>query len=295
MKITAKELRIEILFLLPALIIYSVYFVLPVPLAGFYSFFSWSGLSNTKTFVGLHNWIVMFHDKVFLKSLGNNLTLIFYSLAVQLSGGLFLALFLKRNLRGAGLFRIVYFIPMMISAVAIGLSAQYIFDTNLGLVNMVLEKMGMGAYVRSWLGDARYAFSTVASVICWQYIPYYMIIYSAALTTIPADLYEAARIDGASSLSSFWTITVPFLSNTIKSTIILIVVGSLKYFGLIFVMTEGGPNHSSELLATYMYKQAFTRQQMGYGSTIAFFMFILSLGLTVMISSRKTKAEAIYE
>ena len=295
MKATAKELRIEILFLLPALIIYSVYFVIPVPLAGFYSLFEWSGLSNSKTFIGLQNWFLMFHDEIFLKSLGNNLTLIFYSLVVQLSGGLFLALFLKRNLRGAGLFRIIYFIPMMISAVAIGLSAQYIFDTNLGLVNMVLEKIGMGESVRSWLGDARYAFSTVASVICWQYIPYYMIIYSAALSTIPTDLYEAARIDGASSLKSFFTITVPFLSNTIKSTIILVVVGSLKYFGLIFVMTEGGPNHSSELLATYMYKQAFTRQQMGYGSTIAFFMFILSLGLTVLISSKKTKAEAIYE
>ena len=295
MKTTAKELRIEILFLLPALVIYSVYFVLPVPLAGFYSLFSWSGLSNAKDFVGLQNWSAMFHDEVFLKSLGNNLTLIFYSLAVQLSGGLLLALFLKWNLKGAGLFRIVYFIPMMISAVAIGLSAQYIFDTNLGLVNMVLEKIGMSEFVRSWLGDARYAFSTVASVICWQYIPYYMIIYSAALSTIPADLYEAARIDGASSVKSFFTITVPFLSNTIKSTVILIVVGSLKYFGLIFVMTEGGPNHSSELLATYMYKQAFTRQQMGYGSTIAFFMFILSLGLTVLISSKRTKAEAIYE
>ena len=295
MKTTAKEFRTEILFLLPALFIYLFYFVMPVPLAGFYSLFDWNGLSMQKTFTGFQNWITLFHDDVFFKSLGNNITLILYSLVVQLSGGLLLALFLKRSLKGSSFFRVMYFLPMMISAVAIGLSAQYIFDTNLGLVNMLLEKLGLGGFTQSWLGDIKYAFSTVAAVICWQYIPYYMIIYSAAISTIPAELYEAARIDGASSFKTFIAITIPFLSNTIKSTIILVVVGSLKYFGLIFVMTEGGPNHASELLATYMYKQAFTRQQMGYGSTIAFFMFLLSLGLTILISLKKTKAEAIYE
>lgn len=295
MKTTSKEYRTEVLFLLPALIIYLFYFVLPVPLAAIYSFFDWNGLSPEKVFVGFKNWNKLFHDEVFFKSLGNNIFLILYSLVVQLSMGLLLALFLKKGMRGAGFFRIIYFLPMMISAVAIGLTAQYIFGSNLGLVNGVLESLGLESLTQNWLGDIKYAFPTVAAVVCWQYIPYYMVIYSAAISAIPAELYEAARIDGASSVKTFMAITLPFLSNTIKSTIILVVVGSLKYFGLIFVMTEGGPNHASELLATYMYKQAFTRQQMGYGSTIAFFMFALSLGLTILISLRKTKAEAIYE
>ncbi len=133
----------------------------------------------------------------------------------------------------------------------------------------------------------------VIIAICWQYIPYYMVLFAAALSGIPQELYEAAYIDGASKGQGFLTITLPLLKNTIRIACVLSLTGSLKYFALIFVMTGGGPNHASELLATYMFQQAFTTFRMGYGSAIAVFMFIISFVLTILILRKGKRQEEI--
>jgi raffinose/stachyose/melibiose transport system permease protein len=145
-----------------------------------------------------------------------------------------------------------------------------------------------------WLGEPRLALWAVIGAICWQYIPYYMVLFAAALSGIPQELYEAAYIDGASKTQGFFLIALPLLKNTIRIACVLSLTGSLKYFDLLFVMTEGGPDHASELLATYMFKQAFTSFRMGYGSTIAVFMFLISFILAIIVLRRGKKAEMSY-
>lgn len=270
-------------FVLPALAIYLFYFILPIPLSGYYSFFHWDGISPHKAFIGLQNWTGVVTDPIFLRSLLNNIELVVFSIGIQIPMGILLAIFISSKLRGVRVFKLLYFLPLMLSDVAIGITWRYIYEPNFGLVNTFLKLVGLASWQSGWLGDANFAFGAVIATICWQYIPFYMIIFAAALSGIPEELHESAVLDGASGRQAFFYVTLPLLSNTIRMASILSLTGSLKYFGLIYVMTEGGPNHASELLATYMYKQAFTSFRMGYGSTIAMAMFIISLVLTIVV------------
>lgn len=163
---------------------------------------------------------------------------------------------------------------MMLSSVAIGILWKYVYDPNFGLLNGFLEAVGLGELRRAWLGEPGIALYAVIATVSWQYTPLYMLLFSAGLLGIPAELYEAAAIDGASGLQSFWHVTLPMLRGTAVTALTLAVVGSLKYFDLIYVMTEGGPLYSTEVMATYMYRKAFHEFGMGYGSTIAVAMFI---------------------
>ena len=234
-------------------------------------------------FLGFGNWIALFNDPVFWKSFINNITLVIASILIQLPLALLLALLVSSRLKGNKLFKLLYFVTMMLSAVAIGMTWNFIYEPNYGLLNSLLSGVGLESLTRGWLGDPNLALGAVIVAICWQYIPFYMVIFTAALAGIPGEIMDAAHIDGASKVQSFFLITVPLLSNTIKMASVLSLTGSLKYFALIFVMTLGGPNHASELMATYMYKQAFTTFRMGYGSTVAVFIFLISFLLTVIV------------
>jgi raffinose/stachyose/melibiose transport system permease protein len=281
-------------FVLPALLIYLLYFILPIPLSGFYSLFRWDGISPHKVFVGLGNWLGVFSDGVFLRSLLNNLELVVFSLLIQLPMGILLALFISSRMKGSRTMKLLFFLPLMFSDVAIGIMWRYIYEPNFGLLNTFLRAVGMGYATTGWLGDPHFAFGAVVATICWQFIPFYMIIFAAAISGIPEELRESAYLDGASPSQAFFRITLPLLSNTIRTAAILSLTGSLKYFGLIYVMTQGGPDHASELLATYMYKQAFTNFRMGYGSTIAMSMFIVSFALTVVLLRLGRRSEVSY-
>ena len=271
------------LFVVPALLVYLFYFLLPVPTSAYYSLFDWNGISAAMKFLGFGNWSALFHDPIFWKSLINNLTLVVASILIQLPIALLLAVLVSSQLKGTKLFKLLYFVPMMLSAVAIGMTWDFIYEPSYGLLNSLLSVLGLESLTRGWLGDPALALWAVIVAICWQYIPFYMVIFAAALAGIPGELLDAASIDGASRLQSFWRITIPLLSGTIRTAAILSLTGSLKYFALIFVMTEGGPNHASELMTTYMYKQAFTSFRMGYGSTIAVFIFLIAMVLTVAV------------
>jgi len=197
--------------------------------------------------------------------------------------GLGLGVLVSSRLKGIRLFKLLYFIPMMLSAVAIGITWKFIYEPNYGLLNGFLRVVGLDVLARGWLGEPVPALAAVIATICWQFIPFYMVIFAAALAGISEELIEAAYIDGASPTKTFFRISLPLLRNAIRTAAILSLTGSLKYFGLIYVMTEGGPDHATELLATYMYKQAFTNFNMGYGSTVAVFMFLISFVLTVVV------------
>ncbi|MEF2246889.1 MULTISPECIES: carbohydrate ABC transporter permease [unclassified Paenibacillus] len=270
-------------FIAPALLIYLLYVVYPIFATLYYSLFNWTGIQADKTFIGFDNYVRLFSDKVFLKTIFNNLVLVVASVATQIPLGLVMALILFAPIRGMRLFRTVYFLPLLMSTVALGILWTFIYDPIFGIVNRFLEAIGLGAWQQGWLGDPKTAFIAVIITICWQFTPFYMILFRAAMSGIPDDIYEAAEIDGCSGWKKFWLVTLPLIKPTIITSCVLSVIGSLKYFDLIFVMTEGGPDSRTELMATYMYKQAFAKFNMGYASSVSFSMFIIAFVVAIFI------------
>jgi len=272
-KRAASTRNAAIIFLVPAFIFLLIYIAYPI----FYSFklscYNWNGISSGKAFVALDNWKELIGDSTFKKAFVNNIIIMVLSIIVQLPIGMALATFLDFGGKKLNIFKVVWFIPMLMSSVAIGYLFKYALDANSGVVSGISKLLG--GHSIDLLGNPKTALITITVAICWQFIPFYMVYFLAAYSGLPSDVYEAAIIDGAKKSQYFWRIALPMMKPAIKSAIILSMVGSLKYFDLIYVMTGGGPGSASELMATYMYKNAFLSQRMGYGSTIASGMFIV--------------------
>ncbi|MFJ7974900.1 carbohydrate ABC transporter permease [Peribacillus sp. JNUCC 23] len=281
-------------FIAPALLIYGVFVLYSIAMTFYYSLFNWSGIDNNFIFIGIQNYIDLFKDELFWSSLKNNSLLVVSSLLTQLPLGLIMALLLFSPIKGMRFFRSVYFMPFLMSTVAIGMLFTFMYDGNFGIINKMLGSIGLESLQRGWLGNESTAIWAVIITICWQYAPFYMILFRAAIVGIPEELYEAAMIDGANSRQRFFKITLPLLMPIIITSSILSIIGSLKYFDLIYVMTGGGPNNSTELMATYMYEETFTNFNMGFGSSISFSMFLIALVITIIIvfSDQKRKGES---
>jgi raffinose/stachyose/melibiose transport system permease protein len=279
----------SILFLAPTLLLLLVFVAWPILESARLSFTQWTGLGKSQTYIGFTNWVRLVQDGVFWKALGNNLILAVLSIMVQLPVALALAVLLDKGGRRFRVFKLGYFMPLLISSVAIGFLFKYIYDPNFGMLNAVLNSIGLGALAKSWLGDPGIALYAVLAVICWQFIPFYMLIFQAALASIPGELHDAALIDGATENQYFWRIVLPMLQGTIRTSAVLSLIGSLRYFDLIYVLTGGGPSGSTELMATYMYKQAFASFNFGYGSTIAVALIVVVMiisGLVLLFTRR---------
>ncbi len=260
-------------FLLPVLILLATYLLYPIIATFVNSLFQWNGISADKKFIGLANWNKLIHDKDFWSAFFNNIKVMVLSLLVQMPIGILLATFLDAAGKKFNIFKVIWFLPMLMSSVAIGYLFRYALATNGGLFTSLSEMLGGGTV--DLLGNQKTALYAVIGVVCWQFIPFYMVYYIAGYSSIPMEVYEAAIIDGATRSQYVTKIALPLLMPTIRSAIILSLIGSLKYFDLVYVMTGGGPGTSTELMATYMYKNSFVTFNMGYGSTIAAGMFIL--------------------
>ncbi len=274
--INSKKLNKRLLvlaFVLPALFFYGVFNLAGIVRTFYYSTLDWKGISANKTFVGLENYIAVAKDPLFWNALKNNLILVAVSVFIQIPCALGLALLINAKLKGTRFFRTVFFMPMLLSTVATGIMWILFYDPNFGILALLIHKLNLPISTAFLQGDR--ALPSILLVICWQFIPFYMIILKAGLTNIPEELYEAAKIDGANSWQCFSRITMPLLIPTIRTSAVLQLVGSLKYFDLFYVMMGGAPNESTELMATYMYKKGFTEFRMGYGSTVAAYMFII--------------------
>ena len=265
--------RVAMLFLAPVAILMAIYVVYPIIDTFITSTYQWNGISAAKKFVGIGNWKTLIADDNFWIAFRNNLVIMVLSICIQIPIGLALATFLDFGGKKLTIFKVIWFIPLLMSSVAIGFLFTYALATNGGLVSTISGWFGGGNV--DLLGNPKTALLTVIMVICWQFTPFYMVYFMAAFTNIPYDVFEAARIDGATRGQYFWKIAFPLLVPSMKSAAILSMVGSLKYFDLIYVMTGGGPGTSTELMATYMYKQSFSVFNMGYGSAVAGGMFIL--------------------
>jgi raffinose/stachyose/melibiose transport system permease protein len=278
-------------FLFPALFFLAVFIIYPIIDSFIISTARWNGMSRNRTFIGLENWLNLAQDINFWKAFGNNIRIMFLSLLFQVPFAMALATFLDITEKKGVVFKVIWFLPYLISSVAIGLLFKYALDANYGIFASISKLFGGGAV--DLLGNPSIALYTVIGVICWQYIPFYMILYLAAYGNIPVELYEAASIDGATRNQFFWFVSLPLLKPTVISGITISIIGSLKYFDLIFVMTGGGPGVATDLMATMMYKTSFVRFNMGYGSTIACGMFILItlVALLTVITLNKKAVE----
>ena len=265
--------KVAALFLAPVTILMVIYIFYPIVDTFITSTYQWNGISADRKFIGIQNWITLLQDKSFWIAFKNNLIIMVLSIVIQIPLGLALATFLDFGGKKLTVFKVIWFIPLLMSSVAIGFLFTYALATNGGIVSTRSGWFGGGNI--DLLGNPKTALLTVIAVICWQFTPFYMVYFMAAFTNIPYDVFEAARIDGATRGQYFWKIALPLLVPSMKSAAILSMVGSLKYFDLIYVMTGGGPGTSTELMATYMYKESFSNFNMGYGSAVAGGMFIL--------------------
>ncbi|WP_407571821.1 carbohydrate ABC transporter permease [Deinococcus altitudinis] len=263
------------LFLLPAILLLGVFLLYPL-LANFrLSFVEWNGLGNTAKYVGLQNWNQLFQDAVFLRTVVNNLTLAALSILIQLPIALVLAFMLDKAGRRSSILKILYFLPLLMSSVAIGTIFRNLYDPNFGPINAAFTALHLNGLAQDWLGNPSLALAAVILVVCWQNIPFYMLLFLAGLSSMPAELREAATLDGASEGVIFRRITIPFLQGTLRTALVLSLIGSLRYFDLVYVMTGGGPSGSSEVMATYMYRTVFSGFNIGYGAAISSAMFVI--------------------
>ncbi|MDL4840302.1 carbohydrate ABC transporter permease [Aquibacillus rhizosphaerae] len=268
------------LYVLPALLVISVLIYFPIILTGYYGLMDWDGIGEM-TFVGLENYANLLTDEKFWDSALHSFLLAAFS-TLSLVGYLIISLILAGKIKGSELLRKIYLIPMLLSSVAIAQLWLKIYDPNNGIINSFLTAVGV-ENTPVWLADSNLVLYSIFVAIIWQYAGFYIIIYSAALKGIPESLVEAAKIDGANPIQIAYKIKLPLISGVIKVTIILAIVGSLKYFDLIYVMTGGGPNGASEVIASYMYKQAFSTNDFGYGSAVGFFLLVICLVITWLI------------
>ncbi|RED51727.1 carbohydrate ABC transporter permease [Cohnella lupini] len=278
------------LYVLPSLLLILAIVYIPIVLTAYYGLHEWNGIGAMK-FVGLDNYQELLKDETFWKSAWHSFMLAIFS-GVSLILYLIVAIVLAARIKGANIFRKIYLIPMLLSSVAIAQLWLKIFHPSNGVLNSVLESIGF-ENPPAWLAEPSIVLYALFVPILWQYAGFYILIYYAALKNIPASLEEAAKIDGASAWQVAWRIKLPLVMEVFKVTIVLAVVGSLKYFDLIFVMTDGGPNGSSEVMASYMYHQAFRAYDFGYGSAIGFFLLVICLIATWLIRKLTASKDTI--
>jgi raffinose/stachyose/melibiose transport system permease protein len=270
------------LFLAPAVILFLVFLVYPIFRSIYYSTFNWNGLGPAVDFVGFDNFKQILTDKVFMKAVGDAFLIVILSLAIQLPFSLALAIMVGRDLPGRAFFRTIFFMPYVLSEVITAIIWMSLFsaDPERGLINALLILIP-GVQPQSFLSDPGQVMACVFIVLTWKYFGLHMLLYMAGLQSIPREIEEAALIDGANRWQLITNIIIPLLGSTIRTTVYLSVLGSLTQFNLIWILTKGGPINASEVMATYMYRFAFVRFLLGYGSAVALVMLLICLAFSI--------------
>jgi len=281
------------LMVLPALVLFGLFALLPMAIVVVLSFTRWDGLT-TPAWAGTANWAHLFTDPVTRHSIWLTLQVVVLSWLIQTPISLLLGVYLAGKQRYRALLAVIFFIPLLLSSVAIALAFRYLLDPNFGLTQS-WHTAPLSWLNHDWLGDQTLVLYTLIFIIAWQFIPFHTLLYQAGTRQIPASLYEAARIDGASGAQQFWQITLPQLRNTMVTSTTLIIVGSLTYFDLVFILTGGGPGYATRLLPLDMYITGFQDHQFGQASAIATLLVIIgmlvSLGLVRFSGFSKMRSE----
>jgi raffinose/stachyose/melibiose transport system permease protein len=284
-KVTHAQQRanwLAVLWATPALIFYILFALIPMLIAVYLSFTNWNGISQA-VWVGLKNWSALFSDATTGHAILLTIEMMILSWVIQTPMSLILGVFMAGRQRYRSILSVFYFVPLLFSTVAIGLTWVSILDPNFGLLDNLLNAIGAPNLAKGWLGDSDLAFYVVTVLIAWQFIPFHGLLYLAGARQVPQTLYEAADIDGAGVLNKFFEITLPQLKYTVVTSTTLILTGSLTYFDLIWVTTGGGPGLATRILPLQMYITAFSNQAIGYGSVLAVLLAFFGIALSLIL------------
>ena len=270
----------KIIMIMPAVILFTVFFLAPIFISVYYSFTDFSGIGAAK-FIGFKNYQVLLNDKFFFIALKNTFIILIGITITILPLSFIVALLLEKPFRGSGVVQSMIFAPNVIAPILVGLIWLFILDPKMGMINAILRSIGLSDYQQQWIGGKTLTPYSVAFVYLWQVLGFYTTINMAGLR-IPADIYEAAEIDGANYFQRIRKITIPMMKNTIVINTILIITGGFKIFETVKQLTNGGPNHMSDVLVTYMYDTTFTSSRYGYGMAVATVSFVLCLIFSII-------------
>lgn len=278
-------------FIGPAAFIYLIFGLVPLVRNVYLSLFK-ANLLQPGVFVGLKNYIDLFHDQFFRIAFGNVMIWTACCYIAQMGGGLLLAYILFQKVKGSRFCQTVFFMPSVICGTAIGLLWTFIYHPDYGLLNSMLRGLGLERYCHTWLADEKTVLGALVVICMWQFVGYHMVIQLAGMRNIDPNIFEAASIDGASHWQQFRMIMLPLLKNILRIDSVLIVTGCLKTYDIVAITTSGGPSHRSEMFATYMYWQGFRSLKFGYSSAIAVVLLIVCFLLTGVVN-RLFKGETI--
>ncbi|MQM27849.1 carbohydrate ABC transporter permease [Glycomyces albidus] len=286
--------------LAPPLLLYGVFVVSPYAQAFYLALTDWDGLSAEARLVGLANFTDLWGDPLFLAALRNNAFLLLAVPTATIALALFFAACLtlggrrRRGVRGSGLYRIVYFFPQLLSVAILGVLFQFVYTPGNGLLNGLLDAVGLDALQRSWLADPATALPAVTAVMVWSAVGFYVVLFTAAMESVPADIVEAAVLDGAGNLTVFRRITLPLVWDSVQVAYVYLGILALDGFALVQIMTvgPGGPDNATEVIGLTLYRAAFTYGEFGYASAMGVTLFFITLTLTAL-ALRATKRERV--
>lgn len=268
------------LFLLPATALYALFVVIPVVQAFAFSLYRWRGISADRTFIGLENFRQLLGDPIVWRALSHNLLLFVGTSAVILLVSLALAHAVGTETTLARFLRAVYLFPQVISLVVVAILWMFILNPSFGILNATLKAAGLGGWAITWLGNRSTALASIGVAHVWHALGFYIMLFAAALRTIPPDVIEAATLDGATGLVRLRYVTLPMLWAVLRIALVYMAIGTMNIFSLVFLMTQGGPDRATEVMLTYLYEQAFKHSEFGYATALAVVNFVLVMALS---------------
>ncbi|MFB5673438.1 carbohydrate ABC transporter permease [Paenibacillus terreus] len=289
-----KQHPFAVVFILPSLILYTLFVIVPTLGSVYLSFTSWDGISEDIRFIGFANFVEIWNSPRVHNALKNTLIMTVSLVILENIAAIAMALMVDKVKWLKNLFRSIFYFPTLLSGIVMGFVWAMILNYNFGVVNQILNTIGLGSWAVDWLGDPKYAMLSVILSTVWKGAGYYMIIYLAGLQGIPAELSEAASIDGANGWQQFRYVTFPLLAGSLTVCMVLSMISALKIFDQIAVMTDGGPGFATETLTYIIYKVGFGELRQGFGTALAMVLFVIILIITIIQVKILRKREVQY-
>jgi len=279
------------LYLLPGLLTYTVFILFPVIQTVILGSMEWNGM-GAKKFVGLQNYLELFSDPIFFQSLSNNAVLVLFIMVLPTLLGLFLATIIElNNFTYRKLFEVAFFMPYILSLVVVGVIWRWIYNPAFGVLNQLLNRVGLSSLGRAWLGDSQTALASVGFTGTWVHYGFAMVIFLAGYRKISPSLYDAVALDGGNGWHKFWYVALPSLTNEIMVVSVYLFINSLKTFDLVYVMTKGGPGYATNVLSLYVFKNAFQYNRNGYAAALAVTLMLIIFTITLVVTQVRKRYE----
>ncbi len=282
-------------FLSPPLIVFSIFVLIPLINSFYYSFTNWNGFNSEYDFVGLENYTRIASDNLFQNSIFNTVIWLISAILIPTILGLLLALLIDSQVRWSNFFKSIFYLPICLSAVVVGQIWIWIYQQEWGLLNIIINLFSENSFEYAWLSKPETSLYSVIIAWSWQQTALSMVIYLAGLTSIPKNLLEASQIEGANIFQRTFFIVIPLLIPATIIVVALSIINSLKGFDILYIMTQGGPFHSSDTLAMHMYNESFRKYRMGYGSAISVVLFFIAITIIGIYFRQLKKLDELYD